>query len=104
AEDGIRHFHVTGVQTCALPISHIDLLRPRGEWNPPYDIVEPASPKAKTIRAAMEAVAEDLAVPVERVTPVCLASGQQYNVNDARPEERRVGKERRRRTQSEQVK
>src|SRR5690606_39783094 len=21
AEDGIRHFHVTGVQTCALPIS-----------------------------------------------------------------------------------
>src|SRR5690606_40419142 len=25
AEDGIRDFHVTGVQTCALPISH----RPR---------------------------------------------------------------------------
>src|SRR5690606_40120249 len=23
AEDGIRDFHVTGVQTCALPISHI---------------------------------------------------------------------------------
>src|SRR5690606_40451857 len=23
AEDGIRHFHVTGVQTCALPISHL---------------------------------------------------------------------------------
>src|SRR5690606_40802491 len=22
AEDGIRYFHVTGVQTCALPISH----------------------------------------------------------------------------------
>src|SRR5690606_39287909 len=22
AEDGIRDFHVTGVQTCALPISH----------------------------------------------------------------------------------
>src|SRR5690606_40711324 len=22
AEDGIREFHVTGVQTCALPISH----------------------------------------------------------------------------------
>src|SRR5690606_2503848 len=25
AEDGIRDFHVTGVQTCALPILHIDL-------------------------------------------------------------------------------
>src|SRR5690606_6305941 len=24
AEDGIRDFHVTGVQTCALPISHAD--------------------------------------------------------------------------------
>src|SRR5690606_40339092 len=23
AEDGIRDFHVTGVQTCALPISHL---------------------------------------------------------------------------------
>src|SRR5690606_39708297 len=27
AEDGIRDFHVTGVQTCALPIS-----RPVGGW------------------------------------------------------------------------
>src|SRR5690606_39529104 len=25
AEDGIRDFHVTGVQTCALPISQLDL-------------------------------------------------------------------------------
>src|SRR5207302_7581384 len=29
AEDGIRDFHVTGVQTCALPIS--------GEWYPARD-------------------------------------------------------------------
>src|SRR5690606_40706656 len=27
AEDGIRDFHVTGVQTCALPISNSHLLR-----------------------------------------------------------------------------
>src|SRR5690606_40064648 len=26
AEDGIRDFHVTGVQTCALPISNLDYL------------------------------------------------------------------------------
>src|SRR5690606_41086048 len=26
AEDGIRGFHVTGVQTCALPISETDLI------------------------------------------------------------------------------
>src|SRR5690606_36465259 len=30
AEDGIRDFHVTGVQTCALPISGTATLRPRG--------------------------------------------------------------------------
>src|SRR5690606_40442611 len=27
AEDGIRDFHVTGVQTCALPISIVDYLK-----------------------------------------------------------------------------
>src|SRR5690606_40494502 len=30
AEDGIRDFHVTGVQTCALPISVLALVAPRG--------------------------------------------------------------------------
>src|SRR5690606_39724968 len=28
AEDGIRYFHVTGVQTCALPISKISVQLP----------------------------------------------------------------------------
>src|SRR5690606_39553040 len=28
AEDGIRDFHVTGVQTCALPISYTSLHKP----------------------------------------------------------------------------
>src|SRR5690606_39611461 len=35
AEDGIRYFHVTGVQTCALPISLIDVgraLSHSGAW------------------------------------------------------------------------
>src|SRR5690606_39963702 len=38
AEDGIRDFHVTGVQTCALPISTGDVPGPRppdpGVWVP----------------------------------------------------------------------
>src|SRR6266496_5220325 len=29
AEDGIRDLYVTGVQTCALPISAVDAVRPR---------------------------------------------------------------------------
>src|SRR5690606_31402635 len=32
AEDGIRYFHVTGVQTCALPISWIKHLLPVAGW------------------------------------------------------------------------
>src|SRR5690606_39528154 len=34
AEDGIRDFHVTGVQTCALPIWGLALFAPRapGDW------------------------------------------------------------------------
>src|SRR6266511_236458 len=37
AEDGIRDFHVTGVQTCALPISGEDGLR--RALTVPYDVV-----------------------------------------------------------------
>src|SRR5690606_40809974 len=32
AEDGIRDFHVTGVQTCALPILSAEALNPWGNW------------------------------------------------------------------------
>src|SRR5690606_40004171 len=34
AEDGIRDFHVTGVQTCALPIYEVQVLQSRD--NPTY--------------------------------------------------------------------
>src|SRR5437870_13369143 len=65
AEDGIRDGHVTGVQTCALPIS---------QWCPTsHTIVRTRS----IIREALPASAERSA---SRQTP-------------ARSEERRVGKE-----------
>src|SRR5207302_6408120 len=35
AEDGIRDFHVTGVQTCALPISVNNLLDNAVKYSPP---------------------------------------------------------------------
>ena len=63
--------------------SHIDLLRPPREWQPPYDLVHPQGHKAANIRAAITAVAEDLAVPVAEVIPVCLAEGRVYNVEDS---------------------
>lgn len=66
-----------------VAVSHIDQLRPPREWQPPYDLLNPQGTKAANIRAAVEAVAADLAVPVAAVIPVCLAEGRIYNVDDA---------------------
>src|SRR5690606_40487229 len=70
AEDGIRDFHVTGVQTCALPISMARIDQP--------DFVY------KNETAKFNAVVEDI---VERH-----AKGQPVLVG-TRSEERRVGEE-----------
>ncbi|MCB1776086.1 MAG: 50S ribosome-binding GTPase [Candidatus Competibacteraceae bacterium] len=64
-------------------VSHIDQLRPHREWQPPYDLLHPQSAKATHIRAAIEVIADDLAVPVASVIPVCLAEGRVYNIDDA---------------------
>jgi hypothetical protein len=41
-------------------MTHADLLRPAAEWSPPYDLENPASPKARSIQAARDAVATTL--------------------------------------------
>lgn len=64
-------------------LTHIDQLRPFREWSPPYDIERPQNPKAQQIREAVDAVAEDLQIPVEQVIPVCLAADRTYNVDEA---------------------
>ena len=66
-----------------VAVSHIDLLRPPREWQPPYDLTDPQCPKAANIRAAVEGAAADLGVPVADAIPVCLAEGRVYNVNDS---------------------
>jgi len=66
-----------------VAMSHIDQLRPSREWRPPYDLRNGANGKAGNIRAAVAAVAADLAAPVANVIPVCLARGRIYNVDDA---------------------
>src|SRR5436309_12225405 len=78
AEDGIRDFHVTGVQTCALPISHAD--RPR---QPGRDRSErPAPPANGRRRSATRCV------PNGQTTWACGPAG-----HATRSEERRVRKE-----------
>lgn len=55
-----------------LVLSHIDRLRPFAEWTPPYDVSAAATSKAASIKAAIEAAAQDLGFAVAEVVPVCL--------------------------------
>ncbi|MGD9805950.1 MAG: GTPase family protein [Hyphomicrobiaceae bacterium] len=59
-------------------LTHIDRLRPFQEWRPPYNVAEPDSPKAQSIRDAIDAAAGDLGRPVGRIVPVCLSTERGY--------------------------
>src|SRR5256885_12563594 len=52
AEDGIRDYKVTGVQTCALPISG-GWARPSCTWQPPQERARKCGPRPS--RAVVEA-------------------------------------------------
>ncbi len=55
-----------------LVLSHVDRLRPMQEWSPPYDLGNPSSAKAASIRAAMEAAGADLGFAQDAIVPACL--------------------------------
>src|SRR5690606_40986427 len=78
AEDGIRDFHVTGVQTCALPIFMVDLAVPR-------DI----APDVAELEGVYTYDVDD----VQRVVSENAAARAQEAERAQRSEERRVGKE-----------
>src|SRR5690606_40045576 len=92
AEDGIRDFHVTGVQTCALPISsnrsyiqsalalQIDQARGGAVWLQSFG----DDPWPAVARAALGSVVGELLQPVHRI---------HEQMPQVRSEERRVGKE-----------
>src|SRR5690606_40172032 len=84
AEDGIRDFHVTGVQTCALPIY-------RG-YKTPYEIALMRQAQVHAVRGhrAAEAAFRAGASEFDIHMAYCRAVGQDAN---ERSEERRVGKE-----------
>ncbi|MDB5412212.1 MAG: hypothetical protein JWR10_547 [Rubritepida sp.] len=64
-----------------VAMTHADLLRPAAEWAPPYDLEEPAGPKARNILAAREAIANVLLVPLDAVVPVALPDrGVAWNI------------------------
>src|SRR5690606_39757399 len=89
AEDGIRRFHVTGVQTCALPI-----------FNPNLPIDGPLQYDAASIESVGRSKAPDSLVAGRAtvfIFPDLNTGNTTYKaVQRSRSEERRVGKEGRR--------
>ncbi|MGZ4980269.1 MAG: GTPase family protein [Methylobacter sp.] len=65
-----------------VALTHIDQLRPVREWAPPYDVINPGSAKAQTIRLAMETVAAELGLNIEQIAPVNLKANLEYNVEE----------------------
>lgn len=66
-----------------LVLTHVDRLRPFSEWAPPYDLqAATLSPKAASIKAAVEAATGELGFPADAAVPVCLgAEAGLYNVD-----------------------
>jgi predicted GTPase len=65
-----------------LALTHVDQLSPAGEWLPPYDITTPSVPKARAIRAAIDAVSRTLDLPADAVVPVAMPPGRgSYNLD-----------------------
>src|SRR5690606_40906855 len=84
AEDGIRDFHVTGVQTCALPISLVKR-RVMSRRLISALMARPLDPRAAARSHAPAALLSLLVRPVRRST--------RGGAHQHRSEERRVGEE-----------
>src|SRR5690606_40528809 len=100
AEDGIRAFHVTGVQTCALPIYEIRSENYRSRYYLRAAHIDPGTNRMRDV------VIYDLSVPSEPRTVYADSGHLTFSEDQTnllmRSEERRVGKERRRRRWREQ--
>ncbi|MDO9105333.1 MAG: GTPase [Methylovulum sp.] len=86
--DAVRHYFQQDCPNQTLPViiavaTHIDRLRPVREWQPPYQIQQPDNAKARSIRQACLAIAEDLSLSPDCIVPVCLAPEKTaYNIED----------------------
>src|SRR5690606_39978027 len=83
AEDGIRDFHVTGVQTCTLPISPLILYDPY------------SAPNEKVCVLSIRAAINLLSFTLFRIRSTSLSANWRLrpDFSPLRSEERRVGKE-----------
>ena len=84
-EEARRRFAASSRRACppiVVAATHVDELRPAREWTPPYDFIDGDSPKERSVRGAIDAISRDFQVPLDRVIPVCLAEGAEYNVDE----------------------
>lgn len=71
-----------GKVSTLVVMTHIDMLRPFALWEPPYDVQQPASAKAQSIRGALDAVVRELGVAAGSVLPVRSDKGEtEYNID-----------------------
>src|SRR5690606_40493507 len=81
AEDGIRAFHVTGVQTCALPICSSSL-------ESSFNVAE-----TRTCPASIKSATSTRATPIGIPSRAATSATDGDSLHNSRSEERRVGKE-----------
>jgi predicted GTPase len=63
-------------------LTHIDLLQPGMEWQPPYRWQQPTRLKEQQIMLAADAVRQQLGEYLVGVVPVCVAEGKVYGVTE----------------------
>jgi hypothetical protein len=63
-------------------LTHVDLLSPALEWQPPYDWHDGNRPKEQSIRAAAEAAHDDVGEHVTAIVPVCLVPGKIWGIDE----------------------
>src|SRR5690606_40521061 len=88
AEDGIRDFHVTGVQTCALPISAEE----RGEVVAGPVVEREVEPR-RAVGVAPRAAHDDAGEERRREAGEVVEEREDGRKGEWRSEERRVGEE-----------
>jgi predicted GTPase/membrane protein implicated in regulation of membrane protease activity len=63
-------------------LTHVDLLSPAMEWQPPYNWQRPARVKEQQMAQALEAVREQLGEHLVGVVPVCVAEGKVWGIEE----------------------
>lgn len=63
-------------------LTHVDLLSPALEWQPPYDWRQPVRPKERQIHDALAAVAGQFGNRLAAVVPICATPGKVFGVEE----------------------